>query len=74
MDNKKLLIGAGVVVLGLLAFNYYNKKKSVSLPKEVEKAKEEIAGAEEIAMKPLSGNEIKKVLSSGATIEAIYKQ
>jgi hypothetical protein len=32
MNKKNLLIGAGVVVLGLLALNYYNKRKSVSMP------------------------------------------
>jgi len=32
MNKKNILIGAGVVVLGLLALNYYNKRKSVSMP------------------------------------------
>ena len=61
MKNKKLLIGAGVVVLGLLALNYFNKRKSVSTPME---KKDELATSQ-VGLKPIISS---KTLGQGEII------
>ena len=61
MNKKNLLIGAGVVVLGLLALNYYNKRKSVSTPME---KKDELANQNQLK----SANPSTKTLGQGEII------
>jgi hypothetical protein len=56
MKNKNLLIGAGVVVLGVLAYNYFSKRNKVSAPKVKEEAV--LATEEKVELKPLKGSQL----------------
>jgi hypothetical protein len=56
MKNKNLLIGAGVVVLGILAYNYFSKRNKVAAPKVKEDAI--VASEEVVELKPLKGGKI----------------
>lgn len=56
MDNKKkILIGAGIIVVGVLAYNYFHKKSKVLKPKEVPISENLTVVDEKVELKPLKG-------------------